>query len=125
MQKVSRKGSAVVREAARAAVARDLSSGVYKYVVRLLTPEWLVRRSVYLFGSYYRNGEALCTITGARQGRMSFKKCVSFDRALWEDITGGCIGILEAAGAKSVHEHDRQGGGDGDDWMDVGFIWSV
>jgi hypothetical protein len=124
MQKVAAGGHEVVWEASRAAAANDLSSGAYKYIVKVLTPEWLVQRGVTLFQSYYKKGEALCTIVGPRHGVVVFEGCVGFDRAMWEDLLGGCAGIFEAAGAKDVHELSRKGGGDGDERIEVNFSWS-
>jgi hypothetical protein len=127
LQQVARGGVEVVREASRAAVQHDLQHGIYKVVVRVLSPEWLMRMTPQVFRSYYRNGS--CTVTVAKGsghgGSVSFAGCSGFDAAMWEDLVGGCLGLLDAAGAKNARVGGRRGGRGGDDALTIDLVWDV
>jgi hypothetical protein len=55
---------------------------------------------------------------------MRFAGWRGFNRALWEDITGGGEGVLQTCGAKDIRVHMVRGGGDGDAHLDLDLRWS-
>jgi hypothetical protein len=118
-------GADAVRECSRAAVVHDLQSGIYKLVTKVLSPRWLIQSTPKVFNSYYRKGKCVVELSKTEQnvGTVSFHGCPGFDGPMWEDLAGGCLGMLEAAGAKNAHETRRDGGRDGDEFMVLELRW--
>jgi hypothetical protein len=127
LQKGSGRGVGVIRQASRAAVVHDLHSGIYKVVVKVLSPAWLIRMTPQVFHSYYRYGDCEVSLSssGAHAGTVAFEHCPGFDAAMWEDLIGGCLGMLEAAGAKNAKEAGREGGRTDDSSMIVDLRWEA
>lgn len=127
LQQAAGGGVEVLREASRAAVQHDLQQGIYRVVTKLLSPEWLMRVTPQVYRSYYRHGS--CTVSvakgGGHAGAVNFAACPGFDAAMWEDLLGGCLGILDAAGAKNARVGGRRGGRGGDEAMVVDLVWDV
>jgi hypothetical protein len=120
--RASGRGLELARALGRDATMDDFS-GVYRVLTFVLSPEFLIRRAPGIWNRYYDTGSL--TVPVARKGyaEAEFRGCRGFDRVLWEDAVGGSIGILEACGAKEIHVHIRDGGGDGQDFLDAVCAW--
>jgi hypothetical protein len=118
-------GPNAVRESSRAAVIHDLQSGIYKLVSKILSPSWLLKNTPKVFNSYYRKGTCVVELSDTEKhtGTIRFGDCAGFNDSMWEDLAGGCFGVLEAAGAKNVQEAHRTGGQNGDESMVLVLRW--
>jgi hypothetical protein len=93
----------------------DLSSGVYKLLLAVVSPSFLLGKAPLIFGSYYKQGAMTVTGATATHTRASWTGCVGFTAHIWRDIVGGCEGALVAAGARDVVLRMVSGGRDGDE----------
>jgi hypothetical protein len=77
----------------------------------VLSPEFLLKRTPAIWSRYYDTGEV--TIE-ARSGfaHARFRGASGFDHILWQDVAGGCAGVLEVCGAKDLKMTVVGGGGD-------------
>lgn len=111
------------REVGRVTTHRDLTTGVLKLVTRALTPAIMVSIGSRTFNRYYEVGHLEVTSPAAGRARLAWTGCVGFDRNLWEDVLGGCLGALEAAGAQDAHVAWTSGGSDGQDHATATARW--
>jgi hypothetical protein len=111
------------RAVGRISTRDDLTGGFLKFVVRMLSPQTLVKVSSTVFNRYYETGRM--QIIEARDGytRARWTGCRGFDHAIWEDVLGGCEGGLEAAGATNLRGRIVSGGRDGDDDAECDVSW--
>jgi hypothetical protein len=109
------------------AIGRDATMddfrGIYRVLAFVLAPEFLMRRAPGIWSRYYDTGTL--EVPAARRGyaEARFRGCAGFDRVLWEDAIGGCLGTLEVCGAKEPSAEVLSGGGDGDDFLDGIVRW--
>jgi hypothetical protein len=96
--------------------------GVYRILVSMLSPTFLMKRAPMVFNRYYDTGRMVIdAVPGIATAR--YEGCKGFDQLLWNDAIYGSSGVLEACGAKDVDFRIVSGGGDGDDGCIVRFIW--
>lgn len=93
---------------------RDDFRGIYRVLTFMLSPEFLMRRSPGVFNRYYDTGTLEIPVAKNGYCEARYTGCAGFDRALWEDVFGGSVAILEACGGKNVRMTVTAGGGDGD-----------
>lgn len=98
-------------------------SGIYKVFAKLVSPEMTLQLGAKLFRTYYDRGRFTIPKWSAGQASGHWDECRGFDEAIWEDVVGGIIAFLEAAGAKKVHARIVGGGHDGDATMDLEADW--
>jgi len=99
------------------------TTGVYRAVFNLLSPQTTIRVTPRLFNNYYDTGT--CSITDAKSGyaRVHWTNCEQFDRNMWCEIFGGAEQLLELSGAKHVRTRILAGGGDGDAMAELAGHW--
>ncbi|MBI5510997.1 MAG: hypothetical protein HY903_19725 [Deltaproteobacteria bacterium] len=113
-QQVLGVGVDYAREVGRLTMRDDLGTGIYKVFTRFLAPGYVVASAARVFGKYYEHGTMTITEHAEHFARAEWSGCRDFDRNVWEDLFGGCIGGLEAASAKNVQVEVLAGGKDGD-----------
>lgn len=99
----------------RESTRMDLSGGVYQFILKVISPAFLISRAPLLFSSYYKHGAMSVSGTTATHTRAQWQGCTGFTAAIWQDVVGGCEGALVAAGARDVVLRIASGGRDGDD----------
>lgn len=101
----------------------ELTRGVYKLLLRVVSPQAVVTQASTIFGKYYETGTM--QVDDARQGaaRVHWSDCADFDRNVWQDVIGGCEGALAAAGATDIVMTVLRGAGDGDTGAEVSAEW--
>jgi hypothetical protein len=121
-QRATGRGPELARELGRDAILDDFR-GIYKVLLSVLSPEFLFKRSPMVFSRYYDTGKL--EITRAEHGVADarFTGCTGFNQTLWEDTLGGCLGLLEACGARNVEMTIHEGGEDGDDHLYGTATW--
>ena len=100
------------------------TTGVYRAVFNLLSPQTVIRVTPRLFNNYYDTGK--CSIIEAKSGYAHARwiDCEQFDRNMWCEIFGGAEKLLELAGAKHVRTRILEGGGDGDATAELVGHWT-
>ena len=90
------------------------TAGVYRMVMRLLSPETVFAASSRFYSSYYDTGSL--TITERSHGfcRASWKGCLGFNRTMWLEVVASGEALIELAGGKNVRHRIVSGGRDGD-----------
>jgi hypothetical protein len=121
-QRATGLGPELARALSREATLQDFR-GIYRVLTAVLSPEFLIRRSPSLWRRYYEQGELAIPEAVHGRARAVFTNCTGFDRNLWEDAIGGCIGVLEACGARAVGVELVSGGGDGEVAMTMVATW--
>jgi hypothetical protein len=111
-QKASGRGIELSREIARDA-AHDDFRGIYKVLTFVLTPEFLIKRTPSIWSRYYDTGKVNMEAR-SKFAHAQFTECTGWDRVLWQDVIGGCQGVLEVCGAREVKMSVVSGGGDED-----------
>jgi hypothetical protein len=121
-QQATHEGIDLTRAIAKAGVQHDFR-GVYRLVTLALSPQAIFRWAPKIVGMYYDTGR--CTIDVAEEGyvRGRFQGFVGFDRNLWEDMIGGCTGVMELAGGRDMAPRVLSGGRDGDTDMALEVKW--
>lgn len=107
----------------RLSTYRDLVSGVNRLLVRAMSPQTVIARAAHVFGSYYESGRVAIVEKEETRVRARWTHCAEFDRNIWADVFGGCVGALEAAGARHVSTARVDGGDDGDEEAVVDLVW--
>jgi hypothetical protein len=85
-------------------------SGVYRFLLKVITPETLVSQAPRVFRMYFVGGEVRLTESTVGHGVLEFQHWKGFDRCVWADITGGVEGVLVARGASNVRSRVLAGG---------------
>jgi hypothetical protein len=111
-QQVSGRGLDLTWELARDAALDDFR-GIYRVLTFVLSPEFLIKRTPAIWSRYYDVG-TVSVEAKARTALARFADARGFDRVLWQDVIGGCVGVLEVCGAKQVKTTVIAGGGDED-----------
>ena len=109
------------------AIGRDATMddfrGIYRVLTFVLSPEFLVKRAPGLWNRYYDTGTLEVPTAKHGYAEARFRGCAGFDRVMWEDAIGGCMGMLEVCGAKEISTEVHRGGDDGCDYMDGIIRW--
>lgn len=105
------------------AVKEDLT-GPLRALAFVLSPQAVIRRGPRIFRTYYRPGEMY--VLEARPGtiRAQWSGCSGFNLNLWQDMIGGCEGVLRVCGAQRVDIRVISGAGDSDSRAEVLALWS-
>jgi hypothetical protein len=115
--------ASLARAIGRISTREDLTGGFLKFVVRMLSPQTLVKMSSSVFNRYYETGRM--QVVEARDGyaRARWTSCHGFDHAIWDDVLGGCEGGLEAAGATNIRARLLAGARDGENHAECDVSW--
>ncbi len=112
----------LARDAGRVSGERDLN-GIYKWVVRALSTEMLIRQSPRLFHIVYQGGGVEVVELRSGFARIRYYDCHGFDRNVWQDAVGGASAVFTATGARKLVMRVEEGGRDGDTTMLVAVSW--
>lgn len=93
---------------------RQDTAGVYRLVMRVLSPETVFAASSRFFSSYYDTGSL--SVVGRDRGfaRAAWKGCVGFNRTMWLEVVASGEALIELAGGEHVRHRIVEGGRDGD-----------
>ncbi len=116
-------GPALIREIGRTAPEKDLN-GVYRTLLKLLSPATIFKLYAALFSKYYSAGELDVEHASERQLRVRVSQCRGFDSNMWVEIFGSARRLLELSGAKNVQMRIAAGGTDHDDYVVIEGSWS-
>jgi hypothetical protein len=117
-------GRSFAREVGKVCVRNDLT-GVYRVVLKVLSPHTVFNASPRLFASYYDTGTV--EILESRRGytHALWSGCVGFSQSMWDEMHGASEAILEGAGAKNVRFRALSGGGLGDERFEAEAEWEI
>lgn len=90
------------------------TGGVYRLVMRLLSPETVFAASSRFYSSYYDTGALTITERSPGFARASWKGCIGFNRTMWIEVIASGEALVELAGGKAVRHRIVEGGRDGD-----------
>jgi hypothetical protein len=107
----------------RLSIRRDMTTGASRLLVKVLSPQTIIAKAAHVFGSYYEGGRVSILEKNGSRVRVRWTHCADFDRNIWADVFGGCVGALEAAGARHVVTSPIDGGGDEDEQAVVDLTW--
>ncbi len=102
----------------------DQLGGVYKALMKLISPHWLFNFPSLIFSRYFDTGKLVVPESRAGFVRGVWSGCRGFDRNIWYATMGGSQAALERAGAKNVRIEIIRAGGDGDDEAEATGAWS-
>jgi hypothetical protein len=116
-------GDGVSREVGRAAARKDINT-IYRFVLKFLSPETLLKQSAKVFALFCDGGK--CTVTSAGKGsaRILYSECPGACKGMWDNVIGGTEVIVEICGGKNVMGRAVTGGSDGDASLLAQFTWS-
>jgi hypothetical protein len=121
MMEANRGGIELICALSREATLQDFR-GIYRILVAIVSPSFLMKRVPMLFNRYYDTGRVVIEATpGTATAR--YEGCKGFDHLLWNDSIYGSKAVLEACGAKDIDFRILAGGNDGDDDCTVHFSW--
>jgi hypothetical protein len=122
VQRVTGRGPELARELGYDASLSNFR-GVYRVLLGVLSADFLINRSPGIFRRFYDTGTVEIVHPGRHQVEARFSGCTGFDRNIWEALSGGCIALLEACGAKDVQLTSAAGGRDRDDHLTARASW--
>jgi hypothetical protein len=102
----------------------DDLKGVYRIFIKMLSPQFVISKSTFLFNTYYDTGKMTVTDAVAGSALAHWSGCTGFDHNLWQDILGGSQAGLVLSGARDIQLETLSGGKDGDDFLEVRARWS-
>ena len=102
----------------------DDLKGVYRIFIKMLSPQFVISKSTFLFNAYYDTGKMEVVDAVERSARARWTGCAGFDQNLWQDVIGGSEAGMVLSGAKDIHIDIVSGGKDGDDHLEVHARWS-
>jgi uncharacterized protein (TIGR02265 family) len=124
LREATGRGLEVARQVGLDSSQKDLKTGVFRVLLKLISPMFLLERAPSLFRSYIEYGRLDVRHLGDHEVELGFAGCAGFDAALFQDLLGGCEGALLAAGATNVRIDLLDGGGDNDEHALVRASWS-
>lgn len=90
------------------------TGGVYRLVMRLLSPETVFAASSRFYSSYYDTGSLTIVARGPGFARAAWKGCIGFNRTMWSEVIASGEALVELAGGKQPRHRVIEGGRDGD-----------
>lgn len=115
----SSKGAAIPRAIGYESTQKDLQ-GIYAFVAKMFNPVTVLGQGKRLMAMYYGGGDAHVLEKSAHGATLRYVGCYGFDRAMFEEMIGGCLAIIEACGASSPSGEVRSLASSS---MDVSFAW--
>ncbi len=106
-------GPELVRKIAHECMRID-TAGVYRFVMRMLSPETVFAASSRFFSGYYDTGSLEVVERRRGRARAEWRGCVGFDRTMWMEVMASGEALVEMAGGKDVRHRIVLGGRDGD-----------
>lgn len=106
-------GTELVRKIGYECMRAD-TAGVYRFVMKVLSPETVFAASSRFFSGYYDTGSI--DVVERRKGyaRAEWRGCVGFDRTMWLEVVASGEALVEMAGGKDARHRIVSGGRDED-----------
>ena len=103
-------------EIGRQQVRNDMSSGIYRIFMKVISPSWAVKRAPMFWRLYHDSGELIVEEKEPKHiiGRVNYPIP---HPGFWWDQIGSFVGVLEAAGAENVRWTITGGGGSNDTYI--------
>jgi hypothetical protein len=114
-QQITGAGPELARRVGRVSSIEDLTGGLYRVLLRAMSPQFLLKAGSRIFSKYYETGTMIVDESGSGYARARFTHCKGFDHNIWEDVFGGCEGALIACRATNIRINVLSGGGDQDE----------
>lgn len=112
------------RQIGRESTLEDLSSGVLQLLVKVLSPESLIRQGGSVFNRYYERGTLRVDSPQPGRAVCRFEGCVGFDENLWQDVLGGIEGAMVSCQVRNLRIHTAEGARSGDANALFELFWS-
>jgi hypothetical protein len=91
-------------------------NSAYRTLAKMTSTEMLVTMAARAFGFFFDRGQLLVKQPEPHHLSAEFTQCVGFDSLIWNEVLGGAIYFVEAAGATQV-DITIGGGGGNAAWM--------
>ncbi len=100
-------GAQVSRDVGREAARSDLNT-IYRFILKLLSPEALLKQSGKVFGLFCDGGK--CTVELARKGsaRIVYSDCAGAPRGMWDLLLGSTELMIELLRRQGREGEGRQ-----------------
>jgi len=121
-QRVCRAGPELARAIGHDATVEDFR-GIYRYLLAMLSPEFIFSQAPKLLQMYWEGGEAEKVEVRKGMGSLRFRGWKGFDRNVWEDIMGSTEGLLELCNSTAIRRRIIAGGDDTSGELWVEFRW--
>lgn len=115
----SSRGAAIPRAIGYESTQKDLQ-GIYAFVAKMFNPVTVLGQGKRLMGMYYGGGDAQVLERTPTSATMRYVGCYGFDRAMFDEMVGGCLAIIEACGGGAPEADVRTLTSAS---MDVSFRW--
>lgn len=116
----SAKGAEIPRLIGYESTRKDLQ-GIYSFVAKMFNPATVLGQGKRLMGLYYGGGTADVIERTSHSATMRYRECFGFDRAMFEEMVGGSVAIVEACGGRDPRAEILTISGP---TMEVAFRWS-
>lgn len=98
------------RQIGRESTLEDLGSGFLQLLLKIISPESLIRHAGSVFNRYYERGTLRVESSQPGRAICYFQDCVGFDENLWQDVLGGLEGAMLACHVRNLRIHIAEGG---------------
>jgi hypothetical protein len=119
---VGRGGMIELSEVVRTST-RDSMSSIHRALVKMLSPESLLRQSSRIFSSFFEGTLAVRSETPGIV-RIDWHRCVGFDRTCWQAQVLTVDELVTMTGSRVRGRAVLAGGGDGDADMALELRWT-
>ncbi len=112
----------IVRQLGRISTRASMST-IHRILVRMLSPEKLIKQSTRVFASFFENATLTVTNVDRCVERIEWKNCFGFDKNVWRDQLGSTEEMVSLTGATLVRARVVSGGEDSDAEMVAEVAW--
>jgi hypothetical protein len=97
---------------------------IFRWVLRLFSPELLLSQGSRIFGAYMRGCEILVEQPRPGVAVVRYRSVEGLARGVWAELAEGSLTFLEVAGAKSARVKVLAGGEAGARVLDLELSWA-
>lgn len=97
--------------------------GIYRHIVRLLSPNTMFSLGQKIFGLYWKPGRLTTHKLSKKKARGHWSQCEGFTEDTWQDLLGSTVRVLQLTGAHEPTLHVVAGGRSGDPFMEAEATW--
>jgi hypothetical protein len=116
-------GETCLKDLGRNSVERDVR-GVYRAVVKLLSPDTIMSVYARLFSHYFTHGRLVVEERAPLYLRVKLFDCIGFDKNVYTELIASSERLMELAGGKNVRMRLLKGGKDGDSFALIEGRWT-
>lgn len=114
--------SNVPEQISRRAVENDMR-GVYGFLARFASPEFLLNQSERVLKTYLRGPRVEARLLSSGHAEVRYSDCHGFNRFFWRAVAEASVCMVEKSGAKNARARFVEGGGDGDVQAHTALRW--